>query len=264
MSILNIQQIQSVGTLINQTLSQSILRPTGGINSIGISGFLFDVIGVEEVSNQADITDHFIEDNTSIQDHVALRPRRFTLRGYSGELNDDLQQALAQIFSAVTGIPVVNAYVPQFTVGAQQTYSQILTALQVTNQAISEANNLFGVFTSFATMATKQQNAYNALLAMQQSRQFCSVDTPYGTFNNMIIEDLRARQDDRTLMVSEFSVTLKEMRIISTVVSTTTLSSLGRVANASSVYAENGPAPGTETDPGQIAVDFSNAGGSRG
>lgn len=259
MSVLNLSQVQSVATLVQQTLSQSIVRPTGGINSIGISGFLFDIISVEEVSNQADITDHYIEDNTSIQDHVALRPRRFTLRGYSGELNDDLQQALAQLFSSVTGILPVGTYLPVFTRGAQQTYSQIQVALEKTNQAISEANNLFGVFQTFSTMATKQQAAYNALLAMQQSRQFCAVDTPYGTFNNMIIEDLRARQDDRTLMVSEFSVTFKEIRIVSTVVSTITISSLGRVANAASVVANNGPAPGTETSSAQIAVDFSNA-----
>lgn len=257
--ILNIATLQNVESLVGKTISQSILKPTGGINSSGISGFLFDIIGMEEVHNEADITDHFIEDNTAIQDHVALRPRRFSLQGFSGELNDDLQNALAQLFSSITGIPFVESLLPGFTIGAQQTYSAVQTALSKANQAVSEASNLFGVFSAFSTTATKQQNAYNALLAMQQSRQFCSVDTPYGNFQNMIIESIHARQDERTLMVTEFRVILKEIRIVSTVVSTTIISSLGRVANALSAVSNNGPAPGTQTSSSQIAVDFTAA-----
>lgn len=255
--ILNISQLENIDALSIQTLTQAILIPTGGVNSFGISGFIFDIIGVQEMHNSADITDHFVEDNTTIQDHVALRPMRFTLKGYQGELDDDLQSALAQLFSAATGIANVFGYQPVFTIGAQQTYSAIQVALQQTNQVVSEANNLFGVFSTFATMATRQQAAYNALLAMQQSRQLCSVDTPYGTFQNMVIEELRARQDETTLMVSEFSVTLKQIRIVSTLVSTTTISSLGRVANYLAANAGNGPAPGQTLSTSQTKSQMS-------
>lgn len=256
--ILNISQLQNIEALAGQTLSQAILTPTGGVNSYGISGFIFDVIGIQEMNNAADITDHFVEDNTAIQDHVALRPMRFTLKGFQGELNDDLQQALAQLFSSVSGIANVFGYQPAFTIGAQQTYSSVQAALAQTNQIVSEASNLFGVFGVYATMATRQQAAYNVLLAMQQSRQLCSVDTPYGTYQNMIIEELRARQDETTLMVSEFSVTLKQIRIVSTLVSTTIVSSLGRVANLSSAVSNGGTVPGQQLSPSMTEAQMSN------
>src|SRR5260221_4663943 len=47
--------------------------------------FIFDYEGEQSLSLEADITDHFIEDNTSIQDHIALKPVRITTHGFIGE-----------------------------------------------------------------------------------------------------------------------------------------------------------------------------------
>ena len=55
-------------------------------NSQGIGGFVFDYLGDVNVSLQADITDHFAEDNTAIQDHVAMRPIKVVMRGFVSEL----------------------------------------------------------------------------------------------------------------------------------------------------------------------------------
>lgn len=52
----------------------------------GIAGFLFDIVGDEMVMLTSEITDHYVEDNTAIQDHVALAPEQITVKGIVAEL----------------------------------------------------------------------------------------------------------------------------------------------------------------------------------
>ena len=51
-------------------------------------GFLFNILGEEVVTLTADATDHYVEDNSAIQDHIALKPITITLHGYIGEVNN--------------------------------------------------------------------------------------------------------------------------------------------------------------------------------
>jgi len=51
-----------------------------------IGEFLFDIEGTSQITLEADITDHYVEDNTAIQDHIALKPEKITLKGYQGEV----------------------------------------------------------------------------------------------------------------------------------------------------------------------------------
>ena len=49
-------------------------------------GLAFDYTGEVKIESTSDITDHYMEDNTPTQDHIALAPRRVTLKGIVGEL----------------------------------------------------------------------------------------------------------------------------------------------------------------------------------
>ena len=49
--------------------------------NLGIGGLAFDIFEEHKVELQSDITDHYVEDNTAIQDQIANRPLKFTLRG---------------------------------------------------------------------------------------------------------------------------------------------------------------------------------------
>lgn len=63
---------------------KAIVRPDNP--PAGVAGFLFDIVGDETVMLTSEITDHYVEDNTAIQDHVALAPEQITLKGTVGEL----------------------------------------------------------------------------------------------------------------------------------------------------------------------------------
>ena len=73
--------IRSDSVSIFQNLStlqaQAIVRPQNP--PAGISGFLFDVAEDDEFSLQSEITDHYVEDNSAMQDNWAIRPEEITL-----------------------------------------------------------------------------------------------------------------------------------------------------------------------------------------
>ena len=58
-------------------------EPDNPISSL--SGFAFDLYGEDELELDIDATDHWAEDNSSIQDHAAISPVRGTLSGFVGE-----------------------------------------------------------------------------------------------------------------------------------------------------------------------------------
>ena len=46
--------------------------------------FLFHYNGEESITLDADITDHFVESNVALQDHIARRPVTYSVTGYIG------------------------------------------------------------------------------------------------------------------------------------------------------------------------------------
>src|SRR5579863_4903278 len=68
---------------------------------------------------QSDITDHFIEDNTAIQDQIALKPEKITVHGFIGELNDVFPVSIPNNGQISALLPNVAQFVPQLTTAGQ-------------------------------------------------------------------------------------------------------------------------------------------------
>lgn len=64
---------------------QAIVRPKNPPD--GVAGFVFNIPQEEEMNLRSEITDHFVEDNTAINDEIALKPEEFTLRGIVAEVS---------------------------------------------------------------------------------------------------------------------------------------------------------------------------------
>jgi hypothetical protein len=204
-----------VSTLIQNTVNQFIVKPLGVNGSKGINGYVFDILGDEEMSFDSDITDHFVELNYSIQDHIALRPLEFTLKGYVAELNDYFPQSLLDILTQIQSLGLIGDYTPEFTTQATQIYNKIIAVTSQVNQVINEAQNIYSVFINSSTTATKQQSAFNLFMTMWNSRQLCTVETPWAVFNNLAIKNIHVMQRDDSRFVTEFSVTFKQIRTAS-------------------------------------------------
>lgn len=205
---------------------------------------LFHYEGEQSVALKSDITDHYIEDNTAIQDQWALRPETVTTHGYIGELNNVTPKALELLRVAADKLTVINAYTPVLSTTALIAYNEAFLLYQVTKNAVNSAvaawsslANVFGaginqqntigssglqngVFNAntgeIDNNQNKQQIAFQQFYGYWRSRTLFTVQTPWAVFQNMAIESLRAIQDAETRVISDFEVTFKMLRFAST------------------------------------------------
>lgn len=223
----NVKQIPGV---VNQVLDQYIVRPTGSPNVEGISGFVFDVIGDEAISLESDITDHFLETNTAIQDHIALRPERISLTGYVGELHDLLPNTLLGVLTKVQTVGSVGGLLPEFSTQAAQVYTKVTDVISKAGEVINQAKNIYDIVFNRGTFSTKQQRAYVFFHALWQNRVLCEIETPWGVFTSMAIDSLRVKQDDNTNIVSDFHISFKKINKVRTI-QFTAIPSPGKASN---------------------------------
>jgi len=206
--------------------------------------FLFDYEGEQTTELTSDVTDHFIEDNTAIQDQIALKPVRVTTKGFVSELNDIAPAFLQALKSVAQKLTVINSYVPGTSATAQLAYNQAFqayqTAISVANSAVAAWNSITGnlpqqVFSGNETGVnlfpnqTKQQLAFSTFYGYWISRTLFTIQTPWATHNNMVIERLHPIQSEDTQMYSTFEITFKQIR---TVQSGVTTFAQGRLANS--------------------------------
>lgn len=116
---------------------QAIVRPNNPPR--GIAGFLFDYDAEQFMELVAEVTDHFIEDNTTLQDNIALLPERITVRGSVAELTDsaDIDDTPAP---QPAPLPLVPALFPPFAPAANISFSPKLGALGL-NAGVSVDSN---------------------------------------------------------------------------------------------------------------------------
>jgi len=177
-----------------------------------IKGFVFQIVGDENVSIQSDITDHYVEDNTTRQDHIAIKPTQITVSGFVGELNDVIDSDIQQVAKDIVDrMGILDAYIPTITITARRIYN-------TANQILSLGNKILNAIGAAAGLKvkTKQEDAFSKLAEYQKNRTLFYVSTPFGQFANMAIQSLTANQSSDTKSYSDFTVTFKEIRLAKT------------------------------------------------
>lgn len=237
---------QSGPLYVDSLTSRYLIKPK---SVSGIGGFLFDYEGEEAIDLHSDITDHYTEDNTAIQDHVARNPTHLMLRGFIAEQvykpNNGILGAINSIQNRLTTVP---AYLGKYTPGSLATIQRAVTqtsnvANQI-NQAIARVKNVVGLFGNSSPGQTQQQIAFNKLSALWETNQLMIVETPFGIFGNMAIENLAFVQSDETRGWSDITVKLKAMRFASTQTASIDFKS-GRAAPQGEAQVNKGSTKGT-------------------
>jgi hypothetical protein len=197
-----------------QKLANAIITPKG---MDGIGGFVFDYKGDETAERRVDVTDHWLEDNSPAQDHAAVAPLRLILRGYVGELAVGAQVGLPGALGAINDkLSTLPAYLgnhtPAITKKISQTITKAQNVLTTVDQTIAQYKNVVGFF--LPPGLTKQQRAFQTLDALATSKTLVSVVTPFGMFNNMLIESISMVQHEDSISVSDITVRLKQIRFV--------------------------------------------------
>ena len=183
----------------------------------GISGFLFDVPDTENISLSSDITDHFTESNSFLNDHIVHKPITITLSGFIGELVYRTAGGIEGAVQEITNkLGVVEAYAGDLTPGWVQKTKEVLgqtqQAISFINTQLDRVQNVVGFFDVESIEQTKQAKAYQELKALWQTKGLVTVQTPWEYFDSMIIKSISFTQNADSKQITDISVTLKEMR----------------------------------------------------
>lgn len=182
----------------------------------GIDGFVFDIDGDYETTLTSDITDHYVEDNTAIQDHIALRPVYLYLKGYIGELVDFRAPNIQGTIGSITQkLSKITQLVPSFLPGADYARNALRNTLYADNlikNALSSTKNYNSFLQGLVVGSNRQEEAYKRFEQFWLERRLMSVETPFGTYDDMVIETLSAKQKEESKYITDFSVVLKQIR----------------------------------------------------
>jgi hypothetical protein len=196
------------------------------LNAFGIGGFVFDIEGDTAVNLTAEITDHYTENNKTFQDQIAIRPKKITLKNYVGELTYNTDENTGTIpQQVVQKLTTLSSFLPQLASATQQGYD-FLTQNKSFSQAVKDINfsdalgtatDLWAFAKNLSNFTSKQQQAYMFFKAMFEQQLLTSVQTPFEFMPNMAIESIQAIQAENSRDISDFTITLKQIRVAQTI-----------------------------------------------
>jgi hypothetical protein len=210
----------------------------------GIAGFVFDIPETENVSLNAQITDHYAEDNFAIQDHVAFDPIKITLVGRIGELIYYRYEYLDYIETVLNRLGPLNVLKPTQSIAVQQSLAIAQRGMSAYESATKVYGDLKQLFSNEPAL-NMQQKFYKSMSDLFNDRAMITVETPWKTFDNMIIESISADQDNTTTTESTFTITFKQLRVVGTKTNVGLLT--GRIKEQAGEELKNGKAPGNDS-----------------
>lgn len=243
-----------------------------------IAGYKFHILERESVSYEADVTDHYIDTNRAVHDHIAWKPVTITLQGLQGRYFHDIFKDVSRsveyyrVFNTVTSfLPVatpivmarkVKSAISRFTGG-----SGIIN--MIANKFTSYAfgyikdwlrqigNDLIETYDNAVKIDDEQTKMFLYLETIFKAGMPITVTTSWRSYDNMIITSLKPTRDGNG-DITEFQVTLKQISTISSIiVDTNEKVEGGNSANQSAEITDKGttsgvpqtlPTPATEQE----------------
>lgn len=197
----------------------------------GLAGLIFDWTGEERLELRSEVTDSWVEDNSAINDQVALNPERFTLNASTAEIVFSPAGPSSAPPQPANPFPLNAPLMPSLTTGAQQ--------VQAANSAPSSGaaqgtTNLYQYYLGLqSNLPSRQATIVGFIYQLWKGRVLFTVETPWGIFDSMVIELADATQPEETQGRTDHRITFKKFRIAQDGAITTD-SKLGRLFNQSS------------------------------
>lgn len=200
--------------------------------------FVFDIKKEYKLNLNSDITDHYVEDNVAIQDHIGLKPVILEVLGSIGEVTlkdkvgeqSDLDNYLKNqkdknIFNSIDSYLGRMGSLTSFTPNIINQSLDIYNTAKFSYSTVSKVINLDkrdstssrrfaynSVYDEDVILQTKQFEWVNWFKIQWWNRASFTIVTPYGVLENMYIMDLSASQPENTRYVTNLSIKFKEIR----------------------------------------------------
>lgn len=254
-------------TNVSQTTGyQPVVAPSTGLDTLIHTqppSLLFHYEAEQTMTFESDITDHYVEDNTSRQDQISLKPEIVTTNGFIGELNNVPSGILSQLLTVANSLVSVSAYAPALSTTSLLAYDLAFAAYQtaqsIENSAVSAwssltsavgaQDNQIGDTGAFKVgngqLQNKQQQMLQSLYGYWNSRTLFNIQTPWCILTNMAIMSVKAVQEEETNVISNYQVSFKKIRVATQSVGFTQVLA-GRADTQSAPNTQLGTGPGSE------------------
>lgn len=172
------------------------------------------IYGNETMTLTADITDNYVENNIAYQEHIALKPKVFTISGEVGELTWFRKDESNSFIEAVEQklYPVVS-FLPPVAKIASAAQDKALKIMGVVDSLDNFANRFWGLL-SADNVNTEQKKCFQYLMVLWQRRVPIDIKTPYGKISNYVIQSVEFTQPDRTVDKSQVKISFKEFKTV--------------------------------------------------
>jgi hypothetical protein len=215
--------LQNIKDAINATVIAPVLN-------LGLAGLKFSIRKNETINFSSDITEHYLENNTPVAQHITNKPISITLTGELHELviltqTDSSTGILQNVTEKLT---TISALAPQIS----QTDQNIRNAIEIstmpiefgssgqqssliTSSATQAATNLYSLYKNLLSLGTTQGKITQFIKSLWQAKIGLGIDTRLGYYDKMYIESVRISARDNTRQISDIEITLKELRFAS-------------------------------------------------
>lgn len=190
----------------------------------GIAGFRFHVPTSEQIKMENEITDHFIDTNSTINDHIAQKATVITLTGLQGEYFYSVHEIQDMLAKVVPTMSLVKQFLPKLSPATQQ--NKIKKA-QAEAARLHEQNNiitggitkekkdfngidLYKEFQNMYKLKSAQTRAFLFFEAMFKARALFSIETSYKRYDNVAILSLIPKRDENA-DITDFTITFKQI-----------------------------------------------------
>lgn len=234
--------------------SKSFVSLTG---TAGIAGFVFDISNDSIIELDSEITDHYLENGTPVEDHIALKPERVTLSGFCGEYRNIVSDEKGVVQKVAEKLTTVASYLPPLNQAADTIFSRLSGKSSLSDLSLSEmvdtGTDLFKAYRNINLPEDNQSEAFLFFEALRNARVTFTIQTPYRYYTDMAVESIKAIQSGSTVDESSFEITFKKIRYVVTKLTSATEetektedSLQGRLKNQASALVNKGIAKGKE------------------
>ena len=239
-----------------------------------IGDLKFDIVDSNMINFQAETTDNYIDTNRPVQDHVIKKPIEITLKGRVGRYVNKISENKPHSPIYYRNMNLISSYIPKmpgvnFAVKVRQKINNIAgggiigqlinsvtsyaygLGMNLLNEAWHEALYKFSlnpkeILKPKDTTVTKEHEIFRCLMTLWQLSQEVTVHTYWWKFENMIITNLRPLKEDGD--ITEFTVTLKQLNKVSSIVTKNVKVAKQPVEGQKSESVNNGTTKGAFTE----------------
>lgn len=191
------------------------LKESFGIGkvNVGWGGIILDIIGEVTLEMPNDITNNVVEGlegkYRTYNDNVTIMPDTLTVTGYVGTLSVNRTNDSGSNFKTLTKVvSVIGNLIPS----SNATLASVKTGVKQTAQAADIFLDLTENLRKLVTGENVQRKALSYLSWLRQTQYPIRVDTPLGSFNQMMVKTMTITQPEDTEDYFKVTATFQKWR----------------------------------------------------